>query len=145
MNQLSVAAEVELNKAHKQYQRRVSAGSAQLRLFGAVFWIIPQILSIWRTRAPILISHHMGPISHVRIRSYFMKKSIAILLVAGAVAVSGVSATAAVSASSSSDGNTSVAAPGWWPDAKPQARPGWWPDAKPQAAPGWWPDAKPRV
>ena len=48
-----------------------------------------------------------------------MKKYIAILLAAGALAAAGVSATAAISATGDNSEQTSVSAPGWWPDVKP--------------------------
>jgi hypothetical protein len=46
-----------------------------------------------------------------------MKKTLATLLVAGALAAAGLSATAAVSANGDNSGQTSVAAPGWWPNS----------------------------
>jgi hypothetical protein len=69
-----------------------------------------------------------------------MKKTLAILLVAGSLAAAGLSAGAAVSASGSSTGQESVAV-GWWPNATPQGsidaasragttKVGWWPNDK---------------
>lgn len=45
-----------------------------------------------------------------------MKKTLATLLVAGALAAAALSASAAVSASSEEPGNGSVEAVGWWPN-----------------------------
>ena len=49
-----------------------------------------------------------------------MKKTLATLLVVGALAAAGFSATAAVSANGDNSGQTSVAAPGWWPNSTPK-------------------------
>jgi hypothetical protein len=49
-----------------------------------------------------------------------MKKSVATLLVAGALAVAGLSATSAISASSDNAGQGSVVAVGWWPNSTPK-------------------------
>ena len=49
-----------------------------------------------------------------------MKKTLATLLVVGALATAGFSATAAISASGDNSGQTSVAAPGWWPNSTPK-------------------------
>jgi hypothetical protein len=49
-----------------------------------------------------------------------MKKTLATLLVAGALAAAGLSATAAISAAGDNSGQGSVVAYGWWPDAKPR-------------------------
>ncbi len=45
-----------------------------------------------------------------------MKKTLATLLVAGALAVAGLSTSAAISASSDNSGKSSVAV-GWWPNS----------------------------
>jgi len=45
-----------------------------------------------------------------------MKKTLATLLVAGALAAAGLSASAAVSATGDNSSHTVVAAPDWWPD-----------------------------
>ena len=45
-----------------------------------------------------------------------MKKTLATLLVAGALAAAGLSASAAVSASGDNTSHTVVAAPEWWPN-----------------------------
>jgi hypothetical protein len=49
-----------------------------------------------------------------------MKKSIATLIVAGALAVAGLSATSAITASSDNAGQGSVVAVGWWPNSTPK-------------------------
>lgn len=49
-----------------------------------------------------------------------MKKTIATLLVAGALAAAGLSASAAVSATGGNAGQTVVAAPEWWPNSTPK-------------------------
>jgi hypothetical protein len=46
-----------------------------------------------------------------------MKKTLATLLVAGALAAAGLSTAAAVSASGSNAEQRSVVAVGWWPDS----------------------------
>ena len=46
-----------------------------------------------------------------------MKKTLATLLVAGALAAAGLSATSAISASGSNSGQGSVEAVNWWPDS----------------------------
>lgn len=46
-----------------------------------------------------------------------MKKSLATLLVAGALAVAGLSATSAISASGDHAGQGSVEAVNWWPNS----------------------------
>ena len=46
-----------------------------------------------------------------------MKKTLATLLVAGALAAAGMSASAAISAAADTSGQSSVAAIGWWPDS----------------------------
>lgn len=46
-----------------------------------------------------------------------MKKTLATLLVIGGIAAAGVSASAAISANGDNSGQTSVAAPGWWPNS----------------------------
>ncbi|SKC02818.1 hypothetical protein SAMN05660473_03698 [Arthrobacter sp. 49Tsu3.1M3] len=46
-----------------------------------------------------------------------MKKTLATLLVAGALATAGMSASAAISAAADTSGHSSVAAIGWWPDS----------------------------
>ena len=46
-----------------------------------------------------------------------MKKTLATLLVAGALAAAGMSASAAISAAADNSGQGSVAAVGWWPDS----------------------------
>lgn len=46
-----------------------------------------------------------------------MKKTLATLLVAGALAAAGLSAASAVSASADNSGSTVVAAPEWWPNS----------------------------
>jgi len=45
-----------------------------------------------------------------------MKKTLATLLVAGALATAGLSASAAISAAADNSGQSSVAV-GWWPDS----------------------------
>lgn len=49
-----------------------------------------------------------------------MKKTLATLLVAGALAAAGLSASAAVSASGSDSSQGSVVAVGWWPNSTPK-------------------------
>ncbi|MDQ0851491.1 hypothetical protein QFZ65_003429 [Arthrobacter sp. B3I9] len=49
-----------------------------------------------------------------------MKKSVATLIVAGALAVAGLSATSAISASSDNAGQGSVQAVNWWPNSTPK-------------------------
>lgn len=49
-----------------------------------------------------------------------MKKSLATLLVAGALAVAGLSAASAVSATSENSGQGSVLAVDWWPNSTPK-------------------------
>ena len=49
-----------------------------------------------------------------------MKKTLATLLVAGALAAAGVSASAAVSASGGNSGQGSVVAVNYWPDSLPK-------------------------
>ncbi|MET1020661.1 MAG: hypothetical protein ABWX69_00475 [Arthrobacter sp.] len=49
-----------------------------------------------------------------------MKKTLATLLVVGALAAAGLSATAAISASGDNSGQTAVAAPQWWPNSTPK-------------------------
>jgi hypothetical protein len=49
-----------------------------------------------------------------------MKKTLAALLVVGALAAAGLSATAAVSANGDNAGQTVVAAPNWWPNSTPK-------------------------
>ena len=49
-----------------------------------------------------------------------MKKSLATLLVAGALAVAGLSAGAAVSASGDNAGQGSISAVYWWPNSTPK-------------------------
>jgi ABC-type glycerol-3-phosphate transport system substrate-binding protein len=46
-----------------------------------------------------------------------MKKTLATLLVAGALAAAGLSATAAISASGENSGKGSVEAVNWWPNS----------------------------
>jgi hypothetical protein len=46
-----------------------------------------------------------------------MKKTLATLLVAGALAAAGMSASAAISAASGTSSQNSVVAVGWWPDS----------------------------
>jgi hypothetical protein len=46
-----------------------------------------------------------------------MKKTLATLLVAGALAAAGLSAASAISASGSNSGQGSVEAVNWWPDS----------------------------
>ena len=46
-----------------------------------------------------------------------MKKTLATLLVAGALAAAGLSASAAISAAADTSGHSSVTAIGWWPDS----------------------------
>jgi hypothetical protein len=46
-----------------------------------------------------------------------MKKTLATLLVAGALAAAGLSATAAISASGNNAGQGSIEAVNWWPDS----------------------------
>jgi hypothetical protein len=46
-----------------------------------------------------------------------MKKTLATLLVAGALATAGLSASAAISAAGNTSGQSSVVAIGWWPDS----------------------------
>ena len=46
-----------------------------------------------------------------------MKKTLATLLVAGALAAAGLSASAAISAAADNSGQSTVAAIGWWPDS----------------------------
>ncbi|WP_223914272.1 hypothetical protein [Arthrobacter sp. NicSoilC12] len=46
-----------------------------------------------------------------------MKKTLATLLVAGALAAAGMSASAAISAAADTSGQSSVVAVGWWPDS----------------------------
>jgi ABC-type glycerol-3-phosphate transport system substrate-binding protein len=46
-----------------------------------------------------------------------MKKTLATLLVAGALAAAGLSASAAVSATADNSQQTPVAAPHWWPNS----------------------------
>jgi hypothetical protein len=48
-----------------------------------------------------------------------MKKTLATLLVAGALAAAGLSATAAISASGENAGQGSVVAVEWWPHSAP--------------------------
>jgi hypothetical protein len=48
-----------------------------------------------------------------------MKKTLATLLVAGALAAAGLSTSAAVSASGSDSSQDSVVAVGWWPNSTP--------------------------
>ena len=107
MTQLSVAEEVrneQSTQAGAPQDLRRSQRSYALITQGSGF--AHQFVTSRRVGAPILISHHMSHISHLRIRSHFMKKTLAILLVAGALAAAGLSATAAVSASGSNSGNT---------------------------------------
>lgn len=49
-----------------------------------------------------------------------MKKTLATLLVAGALAAAGFSASAAVSASGDNAGQGSVEAVNWWPNSAPK-------------------------
>lgn len=49
-----------------------------------------------------------------------MKKTLATLLVAGALAAAGLSATAAVSAAGDNSGQGSIVAVGWWPNDTPK-------------------------
>ncbi len=49
-----------------------------------------------------------------------MKKTLATLLVAGALAAAGMSASAAISASGDNSGQGSVEAVGYWPDSTPK-------------------------
>jgi hypothetical protein len=49
-----------------------------------------------------------------------MKKSVATLIVAGALAVAGLSATSAISASSGNADQGSIVAVGWWPNSTPK-------------------------
>jgi hypothetical protein len=49
-----------------------------------------------------------------------MKKSLATLLIAGALAVAGLSATSAISASGENAGQGSVQAVNWWPNSTPK-------------------------
>ncbi|HEX9225707.1 MAG TPA: hypothetical protein VF885_03490 [Arthrobacter sp.] len=59
-----------------------------------------------------------------------MKQTLATLLVAGALAVAGLSAATVVSATGGNAGQGSVEAVNWWPDTvKPTVN--WWPDATP--------------
>jgi ABC-type glycerol-3-phosphate transport system substrate-binding protein len=46
-----------------------------------------------------------------------MKKTLATLLVAGALAAAGLSASASISASADNSEQTPVAAPQWWPNS----------------------------
>jgi len=49
-----------------------------------------------------------------------MKKTLATLLVAGALAAAGLSATAAISATGENSGQGSVVAVEWWPHSTPK-------------------------
>jgi hypothetical protein len=49
-----------------------------------------------------------------------MKKTLATLLVAGALAAAGLSATAAISASGDNSGQGSISAVYWWPNSTPK-------------------------
>ena len=49
-----------------------------------------------------------------------MKKTLATLLVAGALATAGLSVSAAISASGDSSGQGSVVAMEWWPNSTPK-------------------------
>lgn len=49
-----------------------------------------------------------------------MKKTLAALLVAGALAAAGLSATSAISASGENGGQGSAVAVGWWPNSTPR-------------------------
>lgn len=49
-----------------------------------------------------------------------MKKTLATLLVAGALAAAGLSASAAISATGDNSGQGSIAAYGWWPNSTPK-------------------------
>jgi hypothetical protein len=53
-------------------------------------------------------------------QEYFMKKTLATLLVAGALAAAGLSAAGAISASGENSGQGSVVAVGWWPNSTPK-------------------------
>ena len=46
-----------------------------------------------------------------------MKKTLATLLVAGALSTAGMSASAAISAAAGTSSQSSVVAVGWWPDS----------------------------
>ena len=49
-----------------------------------------------------------------------MKKTLATLLVAGALAAAGLSASAAISAAADNSGQGSVVAVDWWPNSTPK-------------------------
>lgn len=49
-----------------------------------------------------------------------MKKTLATLLVAGALAAAGLSAASAVSADGGNSGHSSVVAIDWWPNSTPK-------------------------
>lgn len=75
--------------------------------------------SMRRVDTPILERvHHESHLPLTQQESY-MKKTLATLLVAGALAAAGLSAASAISASGDTSGQGSVAAVGYWPNSTP--------------------------
>jgi hypothetical protein len=118
MPQLSVAAGAETNKPRKQDLRNIESGLPQLRANNTKPFIAGQIVIERRVVCPY--TKPAPQVTRVTSASYvsgvLMKKTLATLLVAGALATAGMSASAAISAAAGTSGQSSVAI-GWWPDS----------------------------
>jgi hypothetical protein len=103
-----------------QEPRSFHAGIDQHRANNMIFNEPLRLFPLRRVLCPYteLASHE----SHqpLTFQESFMKKSLATLLVAGALAVAGLSATSAISASGENAGQGSVQAVNWWPNSTPK-------------------------
>jgi hypothetical protein len=120
MTPLSVAEEGYLDTPQKQEPRSFHAGMTQHRANNTVLKGGVEIVTLRRVLCPYteLASHESHqPLTY---QEPFMKKSLATLLIAGALAVAGLSATSAISASGENAGQGSVQAVNWWPNSTPK-------------------------